>query len=171
MICNADPKVALGLLGADAIDSIDSAYRERLEDWKVRSPVVKFNAALDRLPDWTAAPGEDWPARATIDACGPMEEAQAAFERCAAGEPAVAFGEIYIQTGYDPSPAPEGEELMSVFGQYAPYDIADGDWDSAPRRRREAVHGPDRPLRSRLRRHGRSTTRSSARPTSSRGSA
>jgi phytoene dehydrogenase-like protein len=60
-----------------------------------------------------------------------MAEAQAAFERCAAGEPAVAFGEIYIQTGYDPSPAPEGKHLMSVFGQYAPYDIADGDWDSA----------------------------------------
>ncbi len=48
-----------------------------------------------------------------------------------AGEPAVAFGEIYIQTGYDPSPAPAGKHLMSVFGQYAPYDIADGDWESA----------------------------------------
>ena len=27
---------------------------------------------------------------------------------------------------------------MSVFGQYAPYDIAEGDWDSRPRRRRSA---------------------------------
>ena len=26
---------------------------------------------------------------------------------------------------------PEGKHLMSVFGQYAPYDIADGDWDAA----------------------------------------
>ena len=25
--------------------------------WKIRSPVVKFNAALERLPNWTAAPG------------------------------------------------------------------------------------------------------------------
>ena len=122
---------------------VDADYRERLEAWKVRSPVVKFNASLDRLPSWTAAPGEDWPARATIDATGTMDEAQAAFERCAAGEPAVAFGEIYIQTGYDPSPAPEGKHLMSVFGQYAPYEIADGDWDSAPRRRRAPVHRPD----------------------------
>ena len=55
----------------------------------------------------------------------------AAFERCERGEPAVAFGEIYIQTGYDPSPAPEGKHLLSVFGQYAPYEIADGDWDAA----------------------------------------
>ena len=35
-----------------------------------------------------------------------MDEAQKAFERCDAGEPAVAFGEIYIQTGYDPSSRP-----------------------------------------------------------------
>ncbi len=88
---------------------IDAAYRERLEAWKIRSPVVKFNAALERLPEWTAAPGETWPARATIDATGTMAEAQQAFERCEAGEPAVGFGEIYIQTGYDPSPAPGGQ--------------------------------------------------------------
>jgi phytoene dehydrogenase-like protein len=131
IISNADPKRTLGLVGADAIRSVDPAYLERLESWKVRSPVVKFNAALDRLPNWTAAPGEDWPARATVDACDPMDEAQRAFERCAAGEVAVAFGEIYVQTGYDPSPAPEGKQLMSVFGQYAPYEIAGGDWDSA----------------------------------------
>jgi phytoene dehydrogenase-like protein len=127
VICNADPKRTLGLLeGA----GIDPAYRARLEAWKIRSPVVKFNGALERLPNWTAAPGETWPAQATIDACGTMEEAQKAFERCEAGEPAVGFAEIYIQTGYDPTVAPEGKHLMSVFGQYAPYEISDGDWDS-----------------------------------------
>jgi phytoene dehydrogenase-like protein len=129
---NADPKVTLRLLEGQGVDA---GFRERLEEWKVRSPVVKFNAALDRLPEWTAAPGADWPARATIDATGTMDEAQRAFEACARGEPAVAFGEIYLQTGYDPSPAPEGKHLMSVFGQYAPYDLAEGDWDS----RREGV--------------------------------
>jgi phytoene dehydrogenase-like protein len=127
VICNADPKRLLGMLGER---EIDGPYRQRLEAWKIRSPVVKFNASLERLPSWTAAPGESWPARATIDATGTMAEAQAAFETCAAGEPAVAFGEIYIQTGYDPSPAPEGKHLMSVFGQYAPYELSAGDWDS-----------------------------------------
>jgi phytoene dehydrogenase-like protein len=130
VLCNADPKVALRLLGeAD----IDAGFRERLEAWKVRSPVVKLNASLARLPSWTAAPGEDWPARATIDVTGGVDEAQRAFEACDAGEPAVGFGEIYIQTGYDPTPAPPGKHLMSVFGQYAPYDLAEGDWDSRRR--------------------------------------
>jgi phytoene dehydrogenase-like protein len=127
VICNADPKVALRLLGEA---EIDADFRARLEAWKVRSPVVKFNAALSRLPSWTAAPGEEWMARATIDVTGGMRESQKAFELCDAGEPAVGFGEIYFQTGYDSSAAPEGKHLMAVFGQYAPYEIADGDWDS-----------------------------------------
>jgi phytoene dehydrogenase-like protein len=132
VICNADPKVALTLLeGQD----VPADYRARLEAWKVRSPVVKFNAALTALPEWTAAPGESWPARATIDVTGGLEDAQRCFEACERGEPAVGFGEIYIQTGYDPSPAPAGHHLLSVFGQYAPYELAEGTWDS----RREEV--------------------------------
>ncbi len=127
VLCNADPKVALRLLGGA---EIDADFRARLEAWKVRSPVVKYNASLSRLPNWTAAPGEEWPARATIDLTAGVDACQRAFEACDAGEPAVGFGEIYIQTGYDKSPAPEGKHLMSVFGQYAPYDIAEGDWES-----------------------------------------
>jgi phytoene dehydrogenase-like protein len=127
VVCNADPKRLLSMLDGH---EVDRSYRDRLERWKVRSPVVKFNAALERLPEWTAAPGESWPAQATIDVTGTMDEAQRAFEACARGEPAVEFGEIYIQTGYDPSPAPEGKHLLSVFGQYAPYSLSEGTWDS-----------------------------------------
>jgi phytoene dehydrogenase-like protein len=132
VVCNADPKRMLSMLDGQ---DLDASFRDRLESWKVRSPVVKFNAALERLPDWTSAPGEAWPARATIDVTGTMDDAQRAFEAAERGEPAVAFGEIYIQTGYDPSPAPEGKHLLSVFGQYAPYTLSEGSWDS----RREEV--------------------------------
>jgi phytoene dehydrogenase-like protein len=132
VICNADPKRMLSMLDGQ---EVDASFKERLERWKIRSPVVKFNAALDRLPNWAAAPGEAWAARATIDVTGTMDEAQRAFEACERGEPAVEFGEIYIQTVYDPSPAPEGRHLLSVFGQYAPYTLSDGTWDS----RREEV--------------------------------
>jgi phytoene dehydrogenase-like protein len=125
VICNADPKVALRLL-----TELPEDYRARLEAWKVRSPVVKFNAALNALPEFTAAPGASWPARATIDVTGGLEDAQRCFEACDRGEPAVGFGEIYIQTGYDPTPAPEGRHLLSVFGQYAPYHLVSGTWES-----------------------------------------
>jgi phytoene dehydrogenase-like protein len=127
VVCNADPKRLLGL-----VDDLPGDYEQRLRDWKIRSPVVKFNAALTALPEWTAAPGQSWPARATIDLTEGLDAAQRAFERCARGEPAVGFGELYIQTGYDQTPAPTDRHLLSVFGQYAPYDM---DWTT----RRDAV--------------------------------
>jgi phytoene dehydrogenase-like protein len=131
VVSNADPKRVLGLVAGDAMPS---DYRARLEAWDIRSPVVKFNAALSRLPSWSAAPGETFMARGTVDVTTGLDDAQAAFERCAAGDAAVGFGEIYVQTLHDPSPAPPGKHLMSVFGQYAPYDLTGG-WDA----RREEV--------------------------------
>ncbi|MDA0168286.1 NAD(P)/FAD-dependent oxidoreductase [Solirubrobacter taibaiensis] len=122
VLCNADPKRALTML-----TDIPDDYRARLEAWQIRSPVVKFNAALTALPEFTAASGQAWPARATIDVTEGLDAAQRAFERCATGEPAVGFGEIYIQTGYDQTPAPQDRHLLSVFGQYAPYEM---DWST-----------------------------------------
>lgn len=136
VVCNADPKVALELLGAAAIDAHDRGYRERLERWDVRSPVVKLNAALDELPDWTAAAGESWPARAMIELSDGIDAAQAAFERCREGEPGIGFAEVYTQTGFDPSPAPTGKHSMTVFAQYAPYEL-NGGWEA----RRDEVGG------------------------------
>lgn len=126
VVSNADPKRVLDMVPGD---DIPADYRARLRDWDIRSPVVKFNAALSRLPSWTAAPGETFMARGTVDVTGGLDDAQRAFERCCAGEPAVGFGEIYVQTLHDPSPAPEGKHLMSVFGQYAPYAL-NGGWDA-----------------------------------------
>jgi phytoene dehydrogenase-like protein len=123
VVSNADPKRLLGMLPADAVPT---AYRSRLEAWDVRSPVVKFNAALHRLPSWSAAPGETFMARGVVDVTTGLEAAQRAFEACDAGEPAVGFGEIYVQTGHDPTPAPEGRHVMSIFGQYAPYRLRGG---------------------------------------------
>ena len=98
------------------------AAPRRLEDPQPRRQV-------QRLPHppahWTAAPDSDFPARATVDVTTGLDDAQRDFERCTRGEAAVGFGEIYVQTGYDPTPAPPGQHLMSVFGQYAPYDF---DW-------------------------------------------
>ena len=147
VVSNADPKRVLGLVAGDAMPA---EYRARLGAWDIRSPVVKFNAALSRLPSWTAAPGETFMARGTVDVTTGLDDAQAAFERCARGEPAVGFGEIYVQTLHDPSPAPAGKHLMSVFGQYAPYD-AQRRLGHPPRRGRAAVHRPDLALRPRLR--------------------
>jgi phytoene dehydrogenase-like protein len=133
VVCNADPKRALAMLDGTG-DALPGPYRERLERWKVRSPVVKVNAALNRLPGFTAAAspaaGGIQPHRAMVAVSAGLDGMQDCFGRCTAGEPAIGFAELYFQTAYDPTVAPEGRHTMSAFAQYAPYELAEGDWGS-----------------------------------------
>jgi len=116
VVSNADPKV---VLGAAAPGLLPGAYRARLEAWDVRSPVVKLNAALTALPAWTAARGDDFPSRGAVDCVLGLDAMQGAVRAAERGETAIAFAEVYVQTAHDPSPAPPGRHLMSVFAQYA----------------------------------------------------
>jgi phytoene dehydrogenase-like protein len=125
VLSNADPKRVLEMIEPDAMP-LD--YRERLERWEVRSPVVKVNAALSRLPSFTAA-GSVEPHRAMVTVTHGLDAAQEAFEACERGEPQIAWAELYFQTAYDPSVAPPGAHVMSAFAQYAPHELADGDWE------------------------------------------
>jgi phytoene dehydrogenase-like protein len=127
VISNADPKRTLAMLGSS---DLPGGFRERLEDWQVRSPVVKLNAALNRLPTFSAAGAVD-PHRAMVTITPGPEAAQDAFDACQRGEARVGFAELYFQTAYDPTVAPPGQHTMSVFAQYAPYELVDGDWDSS----------------------------------------
>jgi phytoene dehydrogenase-like protein len=126
VLSNADPKRMLGMLSPDALPA---NYRARLERWEVRSPVVKVNAALSRLPAFTAA-GSVEPHRAMVTVTHGLDAAQDAFEGAKRGEPAIAWAELYFQTAYDDSVAPPGAQVMSAFAQYAPYELAEGDWES-----------------------------------------
>ena len=125
VLSNADPKRTLAMLDSGAVPT---SYRERLEGWRVESPVVKLNAALSRLPAFGAAGSVD-PARAMVSVTPGLDAAQEAFEACRRGEPRIGFVELYFQTGYDTSVAPPGRHTMSAFAQYAPYDLGGG-WDS-----------------------------------------
>jgi phytoene dehydrogenase-like protein len=134
VVSNADPKRTLAMLGVDAVPS---AYRERIEHWRTESPVVKLNAGLHKLPAFTAGNGVE-PHRGMVSITPGLDAAQEAVEACRRGEPAIGFAELYFQSAYDPSVAPPGRHTMSVFAQYAPYDLAEGDWES---RRTEVADG------------------------------
>src|SRR5215204_4464070 len=97
VVCNADPKRLLGMVDRD---ELGADYRDRLERWLVRSPVVKLKAALSRLPRFGAAGGVE-PHRAMVTITPGMEEMQAAFEACERGDPAIGFCGLYFQTAYD----------------------------------------------------------------------
>jgi phytoene dehydrogenase-like protein len=126
VVCNADPKRLLGMLdGAE----IPADYRARLEAWDVRSPVLKLNLALRRFPTFTAAAGIE-PQRAMVTVTRGADAAQDAVQRARAGEPAIGFAELYFQSAYDDTVSPPGREAMSVFCQYVPYELAEGDWEA-----------------------------------------
>jgi phytoene dehydrogenase-like protein len=127
VLSNADPKRTLSMLDAEPLPA---DYRARLERWRVDSPVVKLNAGLSRLPSFTARGDGFQPHRAMVSVTPGLDAAQAAFEACRRGEPRIGFAELYFQTAYDPSVAPPGSHTMSAFAQYAPYELAAGDWDS-----------------------------------------
>jgi phytoene dehydrogenase-like protein len=131
VVCNADPKRMLAML---ADGSVPDDYRSRLAAWDVRSPVLKLNVALRRFPTFEAAGGVE-PQRAMVTITDGIEAMQRAVEAARRGEPEIGFAELYFQSAYDDSVAPPGREVMSVFCQYAPYELADGDWD----RRRDEI--------------------------------
>ncbi len=130
VVSNADPQRTLGLVGADAAPAW---WVSRVEAWDVRSPVLKLNCALSRLPRFTAAPGGldgEYVYRSMVVLSTGIDDTQRAFAAACRGEPAPDWCELYFQTAYDPTVAPAGHHTMSVFAQYASFHLARGDWAS-----------------------------------------
>jgi len=126
VVSNADPKRTTGLCASD----VPTAWRARVAAWRSTSPVLKINCALSRLPTFPAAAEPGLPHRAMVSITSGIDATQQAFERAVAGHPAPSWAEVYFPSAYDPSVAPPGGHVMSVFAQYVPYDLADGTWDA-----------------------------------------
>ena len=128
VICNADPRQALQLLG----ESADPAWRARIEQIPIEGCTVKLNVHLHELPNFRARPGTDEPHHyGQINAPLTKEEWKAGYAAARRGElPNHLWCELYFQSVHDASVAPAGTHTMSVFAQYVPYKFAQGDWDS-----------------------------------------
>ena len=133
VVSNADPRVTLRLLGSSA----DAAWRSRIEKVPIEGCTVKLNVHLHELPNFTARPGTDEPHHyGQINAPLTKDEWKAGFSAACRGElPEHLWCELYFQSVHDSSVAPAGTHTMSIFAQYVPYKLAQGDWDT----RREEV--------------------------------
>jgi phytoene dehydrogenase-like protein len=127
VVSNADPVVTARLLGPAA----DARWKARVDAVPMKSATVKFNALLSELPNFRARPGHRMPHHlATINTPLTREEWRQGHADAMQGRlPARVWTEIYLQTAYDPSVAPAGQHLMSVFSQYVPHTFARGSWD------------------------------------------
>jgi phytoene dehydrogenase-like protein len=132
VVSNADATVTLlGLLGAE---HLPAEVAETVRGIDYSSASLKINLALDRLPDFTALPGAaPGPQhRGTIHLCPSLAYMERAYLDALAGRPSVEpILEATIPSVVDPSVAPPGRHLMSMFVQYAPYRLAGGTWDEA----------------------------------------
>lgn len=133
---NAHPHTTfLELLDAGALDA---AFARRVRDWESVGASLKLNLALGELPNFTCRPGTQAQPhhRATIHVAPSIEYLQRAYDDArtfgASAEPLI---ECFLQTPTDPTLAPAGKHILSVFAQYFPYDRAGG-W---PDEKREAA--------------------------------
>jgi phytoene dehydrogenase-like protein len=97
-----------------------------IERWKTRSGTVKVNLALDRLPEFTCKPGFDPEVHGgTIVLADALDDIEHAFQDAVAGAPArVPFADICIPSVFDPTLAPPGKHVMSMFTQWVPHTFA-----------------------------------------------
>jgi len=97
-----------------------------IERWKTRSGTVKVNLALDRLPDFTCKPGGGPEVHGgTIVLAESLDEVEGAFQDAVGGAPArVPFADVCIPSVFDPTLAPPGKHVMSMFTQWVPHGFA-----------------------------------------------
>ena len=127
---NADARVTfLHLLDRNALPAAFVADVERIS---YASASLKINVALAELPSFRALPGTaPGPQhRGTIHICPDQDYIERAFDDAKYGRPsAEPVLECTIPSAVDPTVAPPGRHLMSMFVQYAPYELRDGSWD------------------------------------------
>jgi phytoene dehydrogenase-like protein len=96
------------------------------------SASLKINVALAELPSFLACPGtEPGPHhRGTIHLCPDLDSIERAYDDAKYGRPSERpILECTIPSVVDPTVAPPGQHLMSMFVQYAPYALREGSWD------------------------------------------
>jgi phytoene dehydrogenase-like protein len=137
IVSNADPRVTLQLLGENA----DPAWKAQVESIPIQGCTVKLNVLLSEMPNFSSRPGTDQPHHyGQINAPLTKTEWKAGF--AAAREGAVAdhlWCELYFQSAHDPSVAPRGQQTMSIFAQYVPYEFNQHTWPGNWENHREAV--------------------------------
>lgn len=97
------------------------------------SATAKINVALAEPPNFTCLPGNQIGPQhnGTIHIGETLNEIERGYDDAKYGQPSRdPILELTIPTSVDHTIAPEGKHIMSMFVQYAPYDLADGQqWD------------------------------------------
>ncbi|OLB24072.1 MAG: hypothetical protein AUH15_01855 [Acidobacteriales bacterium 13_2_20CM_55_8] len=131
VVSNADPKRSLLKL-VDPIH-LSPDFVMKLQHYRMPGTVAKVNLALAGLPKFTAlSGGDDSGALSGRIHIGPeIDYLERAFDESKYGNfSRQPYLEITFPSVTDPSLAPAGKHVMSIYVQYAPYKLKGGDWES-----------------------------------------
>jgi phytoene dehydrogenase-like protein len=133
VVSNADPRATFLRL-VDPTD-LDPDFLLKVRGYRSKGTAAKVNLALDGLPSFTALKnaGADSPTELSgrIHIGPDIDYLERAFDAAKYGDYSRApYMDITIPTLTDPSLAPPGKHVMSVYVQFAPYELKEGDWTS-----------------------------------------
>ncbi|HZW95546.1 MAG TPA: NAD(P)/FAD-dependent oxidoreductase [Candidatus Eremiobacteraceae bacterium] len=128
IISNADPKRTLLKL-TDPIH-LSPDFVQKLQHHRGNGTVAKVNLALSALPNFTALKNRDGAALQGRIHIGPeIDYIERAFDESKYGNfSRQPYLEVTIPSLTDPTLAPEGKQVMSIYMQYAPYKLK-RDWE------------------------------------------
>jgi len=110
-------------------------FVDAIRRFTFRGSSGKVNLALGELPDFTCMPGTGPHLRGAISISPSLEYVERAYDDAKYGEfSRRPYMDVVIPSMIDPGMAPPGKHVMSIFVQYAPFQL-NGGWTDA---RREA---------------------------------
>src|SRR3984957_19442124 len=131
VVSNADPKRTLMRLVDPSHLSPD--FIQKIKNYRCMGTVAKINLALSALPEFTAlkAKGNGNLLQGRIQISPEIDYLERAFDDSKYGNfSRNPYIEITIPSLSDPSLAPSGKHVMSIYMQYAPYKLRNSDWET-----------------------------------------
>src|SRR6266853_1050307 len=140
VVSNADPKRTLMRL----VDPTHLApdFVQKIKNYRSLGTVAKINLALSGLPELPAlqASGNGNLLKGRIQISPEIDYLERAFDESKYGNfSRQPYLEITFPSLSDPSLAPAGQHVMSIYMQYAPYKLKNSDWESQRTALGEAV--------------------------------
>ena len=126
VVAGIDPKTTFALCDPMALPA---EFRWRAGNYRTRGVLAKVNLALSGLP---VVPGADREQLATRLRMAPdIDAMERAFDHAKYGRYSpTPWLEAVIPTLVDPTLAPAGAHVMSIYAQYAPLTLREGSWDT-----------------------------------------
>jgi len=131
IVSNADPKRTLMRL-VDPIH-LPPDFVQKIKNYRALGTVAKVNLALSALPEFTAlkSKGNGNLLCGRIQISPEIDYLERAFDESKYGNfSRKPYLEITLPSLADPSLAPAGQHVMSIYMQYAPYRLKNEDWEN-----------------------------------------